>query len=410
MPRNSLMPQMQLYDAPAGPNINTFLNPLMAGIKRGDEQRQQGFQNDRALTAESRQGEELQLAKNADARAASSAANVQKDRMTKNFGNMMLAIVNEPDEAKAQSYWQRIKTMPDFAREAAAAGYDLNDYRGTSRLLAAKAGVLPDALDRRAKLAEVAGAEARASMIPLQKQDLELDVRGKRQALEQPKPQYKEVNGAIVQIGSDGTAKEVHKGEPNFDKLPEFSAKAAGFAARMIDSERNLQELLTPKSAPGRTSAQAFDPTSAKTGVLNATNSTMFEGATNYALRSPEHQRYMQAAEQWIRAFLRKESGAAIGRDEFARDFKVYFPQAGDDPTVVAQKNAARIGAVKSFIGETRGFFNRTSPEQARYFEELSSGALAPPPTRTQTNRQRYINPQTSEVIEWNGSQYVPVK
>lgn len=148
MPRNSLMPQMQLYDAPAGPNINTFLNPLMAGIKRGDEQRQQGFQNDRALTAESRQGEELQLAKNADARAASSAANVQKDRMTKNFGNMMLAIVNEPDEAKAQSYWQRIKTMPDFAQEAAAAGYDLNDHRGTSRLLAAKAGVLPDPLER----------------------------------------------------------------------------------------------------------------------------------------------------------------------------------------------------------------------------------------------------------------------
>jgi hypothetical protein len=139
------------------------------------------------MVAEGRQGEQLQLAKNADARAASSAADVQKDRMTKNFGNMMLAIVNEPDEAKAQSYWQRIKTMPDFAREAAAAGYDLNDHRGTSRLLAAKAGVLPDPLDRRAKMAEITGAEGRASMIPLQREGLELDVRGKRQALEQPK-------------------------------------------------------------------------------------------------------------------------------------------------------------------------------------------------------------------------------
>jgi hypothetical protein len=181
------MPQMQLYDAPQVPSVNTFINPLMDGFKRGDELRQQGFKNDRAMVAEGRQGEQLQLAKNADARAASSAADVQKDRMTKNFGNMMLAIVNEPDEAKAQSYWQRIKTMPDFAREAAAAGYDLNDHRGTSRLLAAKAGVLPDPLDRRAKMAEITGAEGRASMIPLQREGLELDVRGKRQALEQPK-------------------------------------------------------------------------------------------------------------------------------------------------------------------------------------------------------------------------------
>ena len=37
-------------------------------------------------------------------------------------------------------------------------------------------------------------------------------------------------------------------------------------------------------------------------------------------------------AEQWIRAFLRKESGAAIGKDEFTRDFVVYFPQPGDKP------------------------------------------------------------------------------
>jgi hypothetical protein len=221
-------------------------------------------------------------------------------------------------------------------------------------------------------------------------------------------PQYKEVNGAIVQISPDGNAKEVYKGEPNFDKLPEFSAKAAGFATRMIDAERNVQGLMTTKDA---NVPPSFDPTTAKTGILNSTTGTPFESLTNYAARSPEHQRYMQASEQWIRAFLRKESGAAIGKDEFARDFKVYFPQPGDSPDVVKQKEEARRSAVNSFIGETRGFFAHTSPDQARYFETLSSGPKQPGQNANGGGSpQRYVNPRTGQMIEWNGSQYVPVR
>jgi hypothetical protein len=43
---------------------------------------------------------------------------------------------------------------------------------------------------------------------------------------------------------------------------------------------------------------------------------------------SPEQQKYKQAADNWIRANLRKESGAVIGADEMAAEYATYFPHA----------------------------------------------------------------------------------
>lgn len=51
---------------------------------------------------------------------------------------------------------------------------------------------------------------------------------------------------------------------------------------------------------------------------------------------------YFQAAMQFIRAKLRKESGATISPDEFAQDFEVFFPQPGDDGKTIQQKAQAR--------------------------------------------------------------------
>src|SRR5690606_33933242 len=68
--------------------------------------------------------------------------------------------------------------------------------------------------------------------------------------------------------------------------------------------------------------------------------------------RTPEGQRYRQAAMDWIRAKLRKESGAQIAEDEFRGEFETYFPQPGDSPEVVEQKRAARRRAEESMAIE----------------------------------------------------------
>jgi hypothetical protein len=95
--------------------------------------------------------------------------------------------------------------------------------------------------------------------------------------------------------------------------------------------------------------------------------------------RSNEHQLYRQGAEQWIRAFLRKESGAAIAPGEFERDFVTYFPQPGDGPDVVQQKERARLEVKQSMIGESRGFFEHNNPDAAgrlkQWREKKADGA-----------------------------------
>jgi len=63
---------------------------------------------------------------------------------------------------------------------------------------------------------------------------------------------------------------------------------------------------------------------------------------------SPEQQQVAQARINFITAILRKESGAAIGRDEFATAEKNYFPKPGDDAAAIAQKQQARRTAIKA--------------------------------------------------------------
>jgi hypothetical protein len=62
-------------------------------------------------------------------------------------------------------------------------------------------------------------------------------------------------------------------------------------------------------------------------------------------------QKYYQAAADWVRAKLRKESGAAIGVQEMEQEIKTYFPLPGDTPAVVAQKAAARQQAIQGMRG-----------------------------------------------------------
>lgn len=203
---------------------------------------------------------------------------------------------------------------------------------------------------------------------------LELQTReAQLKALLEKGPMIKEVNGKLVRVLPDGTTQLLYDSGTNFDKLPEFAAKSAAFTTRMIDAERNVRDVMGKKD---KRDALLFDPTSITTAAVRL----LPEGVGNYALRGPEHQRYMQAAEQWIRAFLRKESGAAIGKDEFVRDFKVYFPQPGDGPDVVAQKAQARLRAMQGFAGETRNFHQHVDPRGHETLNEWMNPRTTKPP------------------------------
>ncbi|TQX87147.1 MULTISPECIES: hypothetical protein [unclassified Rhizobium] len=52
--------------------------------------------------------------------------------------------------------------------------------------------------------------------------------------------------------------------------------------------------------------------------------------------------------QEMIRALLRKESGAAIGKDEYRSADQTYFPQPNDPPAVIKQKKDMREQAIKT--------------------------------------------------------------
>lgn len=120
--------------------------------------------------------------------------------------------------------------------------------------------------------------------------------------------------------------------------MNDTQALAASFADRMQEAEAVVKGL--PSSV--QTSGQ---------GSLVGNIPLIGGWAANQA-RSPDYQRYQQAKDNFINAQLRKESGAAIGKDEYAAADRQYFPQPGDSEAVIAQKARNRQLAIE---GMARG-------------------------------------------------------
>lgn len=120
-------------------------------------------------------------------------------------------------------------------------------------------------------------------------------------------------------------------------KPTEGQLNSAGFAQRMVVSNALLSNPAYGLTAPGATSAIA------------GTVPFIGESLKNIS-QKPETQQYTQAARDWIRAKLRKESGAAIGAAEEENEFRTYFPVVGDSPQVIRQKALARDLATQGMI------------------------------------------------------------
>jgi hypothetical protein len=136
------------------------------------------------------------------------------------------------------------------------------------------------------------------------------------------KPRDLPTGGQVIDNG-DGTTTFIPAG-----KITEGERNAAGFYERMVSATGQMDELVN----------SGYDPTSVG-GIRDQL--TAGRATTNWAA-SPEGQKFRQAAMNWVRANLRKESGAAIGVDEARQEIANYFPQPGDSTAVVQQKAEQR--------------------------------------------------------------------
>ena len=121
--------------------------------------------------------------------------------------------------------------------------------------------------------------------------------------------------------------------------LNDSQSKALLFGSRMSEAHKILGDM----------AAAGVERPSLAT--IAAGNSPVLGSVAN-ATQSSEQQRVDQAQRDFVNAVLRRESGAAINKDEFDNARKQYFPQLGDKPEVIAQKARNRQLAIDGMLAE----------------------------------------------------------
>lgn len=134
---------------------------------------------------------------------------------------------------------------------------------------------------------------------------------------------------------------------------------AAGYAVRMREASKTLNDLEGKGVHTGNTGQAAL-------GGLPVVG--------NF-LTSPDYQVYHQQMADWVRAKLRRESGAVIGKDEMTEEIRTYFPEPGDSPEKIAAKRRSRENAQLG-MEESGGRAKIEAPTTS----SASGGIPAPPP------------------------------
>lgn len=139
------------------------------------------------------------------------------------------------------------------------------------------------------------------------------------------------------------------------------SPKPAG-GAGVAKPEKQTVDIRTAKGFLGRMqNAESIIDTMGESAYPTLTTSGMaavplIGDFLKRTSQTPEQQKYHNASMEWVRAKLRKESGAVIGPQEAIDEYNTYFPVYGDSPDVIRQKKILRAEATRSMqmmAGET---------------------------------------------------------
>jgi hypothetical protein len=215
-----------------------------------------------------------------------------------------------------------------------------------------------------------------------------------------PTPQQKA--GIALALGEKGKAVDAltEKGA----KLTEQQTKDASFAERMLRAEGGLREVV-PTDKSGK--FLKYDPTSNIYRFLPDWNVT----------NSAEWQTYTRNSREGIAAILRKDTGAAVTKEEWDWYFPMYYPQPGDSAQVVADKQKARVAVARGLRAGSGPGFDQMFPkfnDQLRQRLEAAGANLAPPSPAQQSGAapnagaqaaqyaQVKRNPKTGELAGYN--------
>jgi hypothetical protein len=141
--------------------------------------------------------------------------------------------------------------------------------------------------------------------------------------------------------------------------LTEFQGKSSGFGARAAMAHEQLNALeggglggesdWFPKYKVGETVQPGMIKRSAEALPSFGIGFDESMGTMMNFTQSAAQQRVDQAQRNFVNATLRQESGAAISQGEWDNAKKQYFPQPGDDASVIEQKRLNRAQVINGF-------------------------------------------------------------
>ena len=151
-----------------------------------------------------------------------------------------------------------------------------------------------------------------------------------------PKGHYDSERGTVTDLRTGVAQPVTMGGKPLGQKdkastVTEGERNAGGYLLRMTEATKLLDK---------------FEKTGTASYGSELAGAVPFVGGmTRRAVMSDDQQQYRQAQEDWVRAKLRKESGASIPPDEMDREIEAYFPMPGEGERVRAQKRQSRAVA-----------------------------------------------------------------
>lgn len=131
--------------------------------------------------------------------------------------------------------------------------------------------------------------------------------------------------------------------------LTEGQRKAQSYLNVMKDAQTSLTGT---KEAPG---PLATDEAESPMGSTSSWVSNNLPDEAGARYRSKTQNQFYQAAEQWVIAKLRHQSGATISPDEIRKEMRTFFPVPGDDQRTRMNKARARREVERSLEFEATG-------------------------------------------------------
>jgi hypothetical protein len=228
-----------------------------------------------------------------------------------------------------------------------------------------------------------------------------------------PGPEIREVGGKLVSIGPNGTVSELYAPptEPEFRRATPEEAAAYGATAGQFGPDGRFYPVDVPQGmtiesdgqggfrvvqGAGAAAAKPFTEGQSKdvvyatrakgalevlepiaenlTSLAGQVSSMDPTGIIRRRVQSPEFQVAQNAGNEFLQAFLRKDTGAALTAGEQALYGETYLPRPGDGPEVLAAKQAARQRAVAAIEAGM-------SPAQMIAQEKALSGSQPTAPT-----------------------------